>query len=166
MIIHNNNSTHKHECAGVVLDDGRQVFGKSVVITTGTFLRAVINFGNETRQAGRMGDQASVALAQTLDKLDFRLSRLKTGTPPRLKKNTIDLSRCTKQYPDDPIEPFSFMSKKVAINVRTVLFVSGLNSLHFYNVSIFCEARRAAGLLHHSHSFIGSVSLDRHRKSS
>ena len=128
-MIRSKNSIHKHVCTGVVLDDGRQVCGKTVVITTGTFLRAVINFGNETKQAGRMGDQASVALAQTLDKLDFRLARLKTGTPPRLKKNTIDFSRCTKHYPDNPIEPFSFMSKRVAINVRTVQFVSVLNSI-------------------------------------
>ena len=60
-------------------ESGERVFGKSVILTTGTFLRGSINIGLEVRPAGRMGEQPSVGLAKTLERLDFKLSRLKTG---------------------------------------------------------------------------------------
>ncbi|XP_014234263.1 protein MTO1 homolog, mitochondrial [Trichogramma pretiosum] len=109
IIVHND----KLECCGVVLKDGTQIFSDSVVITTGTFLKGQINIGLETRPAGRMGDEPSIGLANTLERLGFSMGRLKTGTPPRLEKSTIDFSKCTKQTPDEIPEPFSFMSDSV-----------------------------------------------------
>lgn len=86
-----------------------------MVITTGTFLRAQINIGLETRAAGRLNDQPSVELGNSLEKLGFRMGRLKTGTPPRLDGRTIDFTRLEKKLPDYPPVPFSFMNEKVDI---------------------------------------------------
>lgn len=96
---------------GVRLTDGTEIFCKSVVITTGTFLNGMIHLGQKTWPAGRMGDEPSIGLAQSLYKLDLRLGRLKTGTPSRLNGNTIDYSVCEIQPGDDVPRPFSFMHK-------------------------------------------------------
>ena len=105
-------------CQGVLKSDGCQVRSKSVIITTGTFLRGQINFGLEKYPAGRMGDAPAIGLANTLDRLQFRLSRLKTGTPPRLLKDTVDFSVMTAQCGDDPPSPFSFMNDKVWLDPK------------------------------------------------
>ncbi|KAJ8681361.1 hypothetical protein QAD02_017148 [Eretmocerus hayati] len=101
------------KCCGIILRDGSKIPSDSVVITTGTFLKGQINIGLETRPAGRLDDEPSIGLADTLDRLNFRLGRLKTGTPPRLEKSTIDFSRCICQHPDDVPVPFSFLSDTV-----------------------------------------------------
>ena len=95
---------------GVTTADGRIFRAPSVVLTTGTFLRGLIHIGTETRPAGRDGDAASVALAMRLDRLGFRLARLKTGTPPRLDGRTIDWGSVGRQPGDDPPVPFSFLT--------------------------------------------------------
>lgn len=86
---------------------------KSVVITTGTFLRGQINIGLDVRPAGRMGDEPAIGLAKSLEDIGFKLSRLKTGTPPRIKANTINYGILDKHYGDNPPTPFSFMNSKV-----------------------------------------------------
>ncbi|XP_018013655.1 protein MTO1 homolog, mitochondrial, partial [Hyalella azteca] len=101
---------------GVVLADGRRVLADRVVITAGTFLRGELHVGLEVRPAGRVGDQPAVALADTLFKLGFRVARLKTGTPPRLLKSSINFGACEEVQPDDPPTPFSFLHSKVAID--------------------------------------------------
>jgi len=68
------------------IEDGTKIFGNAVVITTGTFLKGQINIGLEKRPAGRLNDEPSVGLANTLDRLGFRIGRLKTG------KNNISYS--------------------------------------------------------------------------
>ncbi|XP_050457381.1 protein MTO1 homolog, mitochondrial [Cataglyphis hispanica] len=100
-------------CCGVILRDGTKIFGDAVVITTGTFLKGQINIGLEKRPAGRLNDEPSIGLANTLDRLGFRIGRLKTGTPPRLEKDSIDFTKCTKFLPDDFPVPFSFMNDNV-----------------------------------------------------
>jgi tRNA U34 5-carboxymethylaminomethyl modifying enzyme MnmG/GidA len=95
----------KHRVRGVVLASGEQVRADAVVITTGTFLRGVIHIGSTTRPAGRMpsadsalsgadatAQTAASGLAATIARLGFRMSRMKTGTPPRLDGTTIDYS--------------------------------------------------------------------------
>ncbi|KAK0170794.1 hypothetical protein PV328_008592 [Microctonus aethiopoides] len=109
------------KCCGIILKDGTKIFSKSVVITTGTFLKGQINIGLEKRPAGRIGDEPSIGLAQTLEKLGFKMGRLKTGTPPRLKKSTINFSQCKIQYPDTTPEPFSFMTNEVWIKPENQL---------------------------------------------
>ncbi|XP_047368997.1 protein MTO1 homolog, mitochondrial isoform X2 [Vespa velutina] len=100
------------KCRGIILH-GTRIFSSTVVITTGTFLKGQIIIGLEKRPAGRMGDEPSIGLANTLDQLGFKISRLKTGTPPRLLKSTIDFSKCSENLPDEVPEPFSFMNNKV-----------------------------------------------------
>lgn len=128
------------QCNGVILDDGTTVRSKSVVITTGTFLRGQINIGLDVRPAGRHGDAAAIGLAVGLDKLGFRLSRLKTGTPPRIKKSSINFSQLEIQKGDSPPVPFSFMNEKVWIkdedqvdfNLKGFCFPKRYHNSRFY----------------------------------
>jgi tRNA uridine 5-carboxymethylaminomethyl modification enzyme len=99
--------------SGVVLADGRTIAARSVVITTGTFLRGLIHIGEVQIPAGRVSEQPSVGLAQTIQRLGFRLGRLKTGTPARLDGRTIDWASLEVQHGDDPPRPFSFLSDKI-----------------------------------------------------
>ena len=96
---------------GVVLADGSELRAGSVVLTTGTFLRGVIHMGMETRPAGRIGDQASIRLAQRMTDLALPLGRLKTGTPPRLDGRSINWDAIGSQRADSEPELFSFLSK-------------------------------------------------------
>ena len=96
--------------AGVVLADGAEIQGKSVVLTTGTFLRGVIHIGDESRPGGRIGDRAACRLAERMESFGFPLGRLKTGTPPRLDGTTIDWSRVDNQPGDQDPVMFSFLS--------------------------------------------------------
>lgn len=112
----NTGSEELRACEGVLLADGAKVKSKAVVITTGTFLRGQINIGLDVRPAGRHGDAPAVGLANSLDELGFRLGRLKTGTPPRLKKSSIDFSNLERQDGDKPPVPFSFLNERVLIN--------------------------------------------------
>jgi tRNA uridine 5-carboxymethylaminomethyl modification enzyme len=99
-----------------LMKDNGQIFHcKSVVITTGTFLRANINIGLETYPAGRVNDKPSIDLAVSIEKLGFRIGRLKTGTPPRLDKRTIDFKKLEKKSGDNPPVPFSFINERVWI---------------------------------------------------
>lgn len=91
----------------------REIYCKSVVITTGTFLRGQINIGLDVRPAGRIGDDPAIGLAKSLETLGFKLSRLKTGTPPRIKADTINYDTLEKHFGDNPPVPFSFMNSKV-----------------------------------------------------
>jgi tRNA uridine 5-carboxymethylaminomethyl modification enzyme len=76
-------------------------------------LRGQINIGVDVRPAGRLGDEPAIGLAKTLETLEFKLARLKTGTPPRIKKSSIDFSNLESHYGDNPPIPFSFMNDKV-----------------------------------------------------
>lgn len=123
-------------CKGVILPDGTVIQSKTVVITTGTFLRGQINIGTMVRPAGRLGDEPAIGLAKSLESLEFRLSRLKTGTPPRLKASTIDFSNLELQLGDNPPIPFSFMNSSVWLKnedqVRTFKTIK-------YNIYIICS---------------------------
>ena len=96
---------------GVKIDGDQTLSAKSVVLTTGTFLRGVIHIGDRTISGGRMGEKPSNALAQTLAEFDLPLGRLKTGTPPRLDGRTINWEGLDEQPGDDEPVMFSFLSK-------------------------------------------------------
>src|SRR5271157_48719 len=98
---------------GVETGWGERFYGKTVVLTTGTFLRGLIHIGLEQFEAGRMGDFASVGLSENLRKLGFELGRLKTGTCHRLNGCTIDFPKLEAQASDDPPKPFSFLTSKI-----------------------------------------------------
>ncbi|WP_339761846.1 tRNA uridine-5-carboxymethylaminomethyl(34) synthesis enzyme MnmG [uncultured Sulfitobacter sp.] len=99
---------------GAILADGTSIRAKSVILTTGTFLRGVIHIGDVSRSGGRMGDKASVDLANRIDSFNLPLGRLKTGTPPRLDGRTIDWTNLEMQPGDDEPVVFSFMSNGVS----------------------------------------------------
>lgn len=98
--------------AGVVLADGTKIRAGAVVLTTGTFLRGMIHLGEERRPAGRVGDKASVRLAERMDEFGLPLGRLKTGTPPRLDRRSIDWDRLEQQAADTDPCMLSFLSDR------------------------------------------------------
>lgn len=103
---------------GIRLADDSELRAKSVVLTTGTFLRGVIHIGDVSRPGGRMGDSAAIRLAERIDGFGLPLGRLKTGTPPRLDGRTIDWSILESQPGDEDPVMFSFLSR--APSVRQV----------------------------------------------
>ncbi len=103
------------EIAGLRTLDGREFSCRAVVLTTGTFLRGLIHRGEERIPAGRVGELPTIGLAETLEKLEFPLGRLKTGTPARLDGRTIDWSRCEEQAGDNPPQPFSFLNSEITV---------------------------------------------------
>ncbi|MGE4313642.1 MAG: tRNA uridine-5-carboxymethylaminomethyl(34) synthesis enzyme MnmG [Pseudobdellovibrionaceae bacterium] len=100
---------------GIVTGENEIITASCVVLTTGTFLNGLIHRGTETRPAGRVGDEPSIGLAQTLKKYELPLGRLKTGTPARLDGRTIDWSKCIEQKGDTPPKPFSFMNNEITV---------------------------------------------------
>ena len=100
------------QIAGVICASGKKISTKKVIITTGTFLNGLIHLGDKTIPAGRHGDSPSIGLADSLYKTGFNIGRLKTGTPARLDKNTIDFSKLEKQEADDEHSYFSFLTTK------------------------------------------------------
>ena len=98
--------------AGVKTQMGLDFTARAVVLTTGTFLAGKIHIGLENYSGGRAGDPASIALAERLRELPFRIDRLKTGTPPRIDGRTIDFSKLEEQHGDDPMPVFSFIGKR------------------------------------------------------
>jgi tRNA uridine 5-carboxymethylaminomethyl modification enzyme len=103
--------------AGIELLDGRHVAAGTVVLTTGTFLNGLIHIGEKRFTAGRNGEPASIALADCIRNVGFSWGRLKTGTPPRLDKRTIDLSRFEAQPGDPEPTPFSLRTEQPLKNL-------------------------------------------------
>jgi len=99
--------------AAVICADGSVVRCAASVLTTGTFLHGVIHIGAQQTPAGRVGDAASVGLAVTLGRLGLPLGRLKTGTPPRLDRRTIDWDGLAADPGDDTPEPFSVLTDRL-----------------------------------------------------
>lgn len=99
---------------GVMLDDGSALHAEAVVLTTGTFLRGTIHIGDVSYSGGRMGDKASVKLADRIDSFALPLGRLKTGTPPRIDGKTIRWELLQEQPGDEDPVLFSFLSKGVS----------------------------------------------------
>ena len=112
---------------GVEMQWDERFQGKSVIVTTGTFLRGLIHIGLEHFEAGRMGDAPSVGLSFCLKELGFDMGRLKTGTCPRLDGKTIDFSKLEPQYSDDPPKPFSFLTSSIN-NQRVPCYLGYTNS--------------------------------------
>jgi tRNA uridine 5-carboxymethylaminomethyl modification enzyme len=99
---------------GIVTGTGRTIAGGRVIVTTGTFLRGVIHIGERSLAAGRAGDAAAIGLSNTLNLSGFSLSRLKTGTPPRLDGRTIDWTGLRCQKGDEPPQPFSYLTAAIS----------------------------------------------------
>lgn len=100
---------------GIRLESGEVLDCEKVVITTGTFLGGEIHIGLEVFPSGRMGEAATFGLSKSLREAGFQLGRLKTGTPPRLDKKTIDFSQLAIQPGDEPPTPFSYLNHAVTV---------------------------------------------------
>ena len=98
---------------GLELEDGARYRGRTIVVTTGTFLNGLVHVGPEQHAAGRAGEAASHLLGESLKRLGLVWGRLKTGTPPRLDRTSIDFSRFEEEPGDRPPVPFSFMTGTV-----------------------------------------------------
>ncbi|MEA3286181.1 MAG: tRNA uridine-5-carboxymethylaminomethyl(34) synthesis enzyme MnmG [Candidatus Marinimicrobia bacterium] len=98
----------KQKLTGVVTRNGTRFSSDTLILTNGTFLNGLIHIGDKQFSAGRIGESASVGITESLAAFGFETGRLKTGTPARVKRNSIDFSRTTLQTGDEDPEPFSF----------------------------------------------------------
>jgi tRNA uridine 5-carboxymethylaminomethyl modification enzyme len=99
--------------SGLEFEDGGAVSCRALVVTTGTFLNGLVHIGDEQRPAGRAGEPPTHHLAESLRGFGFEMGRLKTGTPPRLDRRSIDFSRFKEDLGDDPPVPFSFSTDRI-----------------------------------------------------
>lgn len=118
---------HGSRITGVRLESGEVIRTNQVVITTGTFLGGEIHIGLEAYPSGRMGEAATFGLSKSLKDAGFQLGRLKTGTPPRLAKGSIDFSILAGHGGDDPPMPFSYMNETVAVQDQMECFATYTN---------------------------------------
>lgn len=112
---------------GVRLESGEIVPTNRVVIATGTFLGGEIHIGLECHPAGRMGEAATFGLSKSLKDAGFKLGRLKTGTPPRLARDSIDFSILAAQPGDDPPMPFSYLNEAVSVQEQMLCYATHTN---------------------------------------
>ncbi len=105
----------KNKISGIITRIKERILAKAVLLTTGTFLQGLIHIGLEHHSGGRLGDPAAKELSASLRKAGLELGRLKTGTVPRLRRDSIDFSAMEVQHGDDPPPPFSFRSSKICM---------------------------------------------------
>lgn len=98
---------------GVVLADGSRIRSRSVIVTTGTFLRALMHSGENKTAGGRFGEPSAETLSDSLSRLGLRLGRLKTGTPPRVDRATVDFSKLEVAPGDETPRPFSILTDRL-----------------------------------------------------
>lgn len=98
---------------GIILEDGTTIFAKAVILTTGTYLKADILVGDTRRREGPHGEKPSNYLSENLKKLGFKIKRLKTGTPPRLEKSTINFEKLRVENGDKEPLTFSFDNEPI-----------------------------------------------------
>jgi tRNA uridine 5-carboxymethylaminomethyl modification enzyme len=102
----------KNTISGFETKEGKKVLCSKLILTTGTFLNGLIHIGDERTPAGRYDEKPSTGLSEQLEKYDFKIGRLKTGTPPRLDSRTINYENLEEQFADDDPYFFSFLTKK------------------------------------------------------
>lgn len=100
--------TKNGSAIGVLTHLGARFLSKAVIVTTGTFLHGLLHIGNQRSNGGRLGENASVGLSKSLSNIGLKLTRFKTGTPPRLLKSSIDFSCLEPQFGDEPVPWFSY----------------------------------------------------------
>ena len=102
----------KNTITGFITKEGKKVLCSKLILTTGTFLNGLIHIGDKRTPAGRYDEKPSTGLSEQLEKYDFKIGRLKTGTPPRLDSRTINYKNLEEQFADDDPYFFSFLTKK------------------------------------------------------
>ncbi|MBF0198184.1 MAG: tRNA uridine-5-carboxymethylaminomethyl(34) synthesis enzyme MnmG [Planctomycetes bacterium] len=99
------------QLSGLVMASGEKIYGSKVILTSGTFMNGLIHRGEKRIPAGRVDEPASTSLPEQLKSLGFRMERLKTGTPPRVKLGSLDFDKMEKQDDDEKPQGFSFQSE-------------------------------------------------------
>ncbi|KAH6661260.1 glucose inhibited division protein A-domain-containing protein [Truncatella angustata] len=117
----------RSKITGVRLESGEVLPTSQIIITTGTFLSGEIHIGLEKYPAGRIGEQATFGLSKSLRDAGFQLGRLKTGTPPRLAKKSINYDILEEQRGDDPPNPFSFLNDTVSVQDQLLCWATYTN---------------------------------------
>jgi tRNA uridine 5-carboxymethylaminomethyl modification enzyme len=103
---------NKNEINGFITQSGKKIKTSKLILTTGTFLNGLIHIGEDKTPAGRFNEKPSTGLSEQLERYDFKIGRLKTGTPPRLDARTINFENLEKQFADEDPYFFSFLTKK------------------------------------------------------
>ncbi len=106
-------TVEKNRVSGVILESGEKIKSRCVILCPGTFLNGLIHIGNRSFPAGRMGEFAVNGLTENLKELGFETGRLKTGTPPRISKHSIDFSKTREQKGDENPSPFSYRTESI-----------------------------------------------------
>ena len=101
-----------NDIIGFITQSGKEVTSSKIILTTGTFLNGLIHIGEKKTPAGRFNEKPSTGLSEQLKKYNFKIGRLKTGTPPRLDSRTINFENLEEQHADDDPYFFSFLTKK------------------------------------------------------
>ncbi len=129
--------TNEDGACGIQTNMGFQVNSRSVVVTTGTFMRGLLHVGLKNQPGGRMGDAVS-SLSDSLRELGLETGRFKTGTPCRLNGRTIDFTKCEKQIGDDPPTTFSFLPERLAKKPDEIFSVNHTENGRFHVEQIPC----------------------------
>jgi len=115
---------------GVVTEDGRRVEAEAVVVTTGTFLRGLMHTGQRQTEGGRVGEAPARGLSSGLARLGLALGRFKTGTPPRVARDSVDYEACEPQSGDEPPVPFSFRTGPLVLDQALCWLTSTNERVH------------------------------------
>ncbi len=135
------------EVAGIVTEDGRTIRSRTVVLTTGTFLRGLIHIGEKKIPAGRAGDPPALGLSEQLADAGLKLGRLKTGTPARLDGRTIAWEKLEEQPGDTEPVPFSFLTERIVTPQISCFITQTTDATH----------RLIADNLHRSPMYSGQI---------
>ena len=127
----------KDKVFGVETDLGLRILARTVIITSGTFLRGLLHVGENTKAGGRMSD-ASSSLSDSLKQLGLEVGRFKTGTPCRLNGRSIDFSQCSIQSGDDPPPHFSFFPEEITADKNQIFTLNCVRDGRFHVEQIPC----------------------------
>jgi tRNA uridine 5-carboxymethylaminomethyl modification enzyme len=132
---------------GVRLASGETIGAERVIVTPGTFLNGLMHIGDRTVAGGRVGERAARGISECLADLGFRLVRLKTGTPPRIHRDSIDFDRMRPQRGDDPPRPFSHFTGELVVDQIECHLTGTTDATH----------RTVRDNLHHSPLYSGRI---------
>ncbi len=116
--------------AGVVAEGGLTIAARTVVVTTGTFLRGVMHTGARQTEGGRIGEAPAKGLSLALERFGLELGRFKTGTPPRVHRDSVDYAECVEQMGDEPPVPFSFRTGRLRLDQALCWLTSTSPRIH------------------------------------
>jgi len=122
---------------GVETDFGLKILSRSIVVTSGTFLRGLLHIGESSKRGGRMADTSS-SLSENLRQIGFQVGRFKTGTPCRLNGRSIDFSRCTVQLGDEPPPTFAFEPEEIRAGPGDIFTLNAIRGEKFHVEQLPC----------------------------